>query len=288
MKNKEKRLLQEGITLVALIITIIILIILAAVTIMTIYDGNFIGMAINGTENYAQEQYREMDMINSLNSKLNDAVEKITEAGNGEQGEKPNVEVIVANKPDISGFDKEKTYYVSWDLDSNPYKINEGNKLNQKEPDNWYDYKEGVNKWANVKTTGGGNDCYWVWIPRYAYRITTKGNTAETIEVKFLQGTTNIPIGEEEEITNTTPMPGEWVIHPAFTNEGNGGFGELSGIWVAKFEASSNSANVVENPTNSQIAIDGGSNLDTDLQVRVKPNVVSWRNITIRKCIYSV
>ena len=38
---------NRGITLVALIVTIIILIILAAVTIMTIYDSNFIGMAMN-------------------------------------------------------------------------------------------------------------------------------------------------------------------------------------------------------------------------------------------------
>lgn len=187
----------------------------------------------------------------------------------------------VANAPNIDGFNKTKTYYVSWDLTNSPCQINEDINLNQTAPSNWYDYTEGVNQWANVKTTGGENDCYWVWIPRYAYKVPTKGGTAETIEVKFLQGTTNLPIGETEAIINTTPTPGTWVVHPAFTNAGNGGFGELTGIWVAKFEASSNASNVVENPTVAQLAIDGGSAIDIDLKVRVKPNVTSWRNITV-------
>lgn len=193
----------------------------------------------------------------------------------------------VANAPDINGFNKEKTYYVEWNLNEaeTEYIVNEVNMKEVEEqektiPNNWYDYTNGVNHWANVKTTGGENDCYWVWIPRYAYKVPTKGNTAETIEVKFLQGTSNIPIGEAEAITNTTPTPGQWVVHPAFTTAGNGGFGELTGIWVAKFEASSNSSTVVENPTVAQLATDGGSDTDTDLKVRVKPNVTSWRKIT--------
>ena len=80
IRNKTKEN-SRGITLVALIITIIILIILAAVTIMTIYDNNFIGVAINATEKYAEEQYREMNMLDSLNSKLEEAVDKIEMQG---------------------------------------------------------------------------------------------------------------------------------------------------------------------------------------------------------------
>ena len=187
----------------------------------------------------------------------------------------------VANAPDTTGFNKSNTYYVAWDLTNSPYQIDEATNLNGVAPSNWYDYTEGVNHWANIKTTGGENDCYWVWIPRYAYKVPTRSSTAETIEIKFLKEDTNIPIGETTEITNTTPTPGTWVVHPAFTNEGNGGFGNLTGIWVAKYEASSNSSSVVENPTSEQLAIDGGSDNDTDLKVRVKPNVTSWRGITV-------
>ena len=137
--------------------------------------------------------------------------------------------------------------------------------------DNWYDYTAGVNHWANIKTTGGGNDCYWVWIPRYAYKIPTRSSTAETIEIKFLKNDTNIPIGETEAITNTIPTPGTWVVHPAFTNEGNGGFGNLTGIWVAKFEASSNSKSIYENPTEAQLSITGGvASVDVDAEGKWK------------------
>ena len=194
----------------------------------------------------------------------------------------------VANAPDIDGFNKSNTYYVAWDLNEagteyipNEIQMESENGTKNFAPNNWYDYTQGVNHWANVKTTGGGNDCYWVWIPRYAYKVPTRSSAAETIEIKFLKDDTNIPIGETTEITNTTPTPETWVVHPAFTNEGNGGFGNLTGIWVAKYEASSNSSFVVENPTESQLAIDGGSDADTDLQVRVIPNVTSWRKITV-------
>ena len=109
----------------------------------------------------------------------------------------------VANKPDISGFNKSTTYYVTWDLTNSPYKINDNISLNEKEPSNWYDYTAKVNQWANIKTTGGGNTCYWVWIPRYAYQVPNRESGGEEINIKFLNGTSNIPIGgtKNDEIT---------------------------------------------------------------------------------------
>ena len=191
----------------------------------------------------------------------------------------------VANAPDISGFNKSNTYYVAWDLNEvgteyipNEIQMESENGTKNFAPNNWYDYTQGVNHWANVKTTGGGNDCYWVWIPRYAYKVPTRSSTAETIEIKFLKDNTNIPIGETTEITNTTPTPGTWVVHPAFTNAGNGGFGNLTGIWVAKFEASSSNVSVATVETD--LATTGGGNTNS-LQVRVIPNVTSWRGITV-------
>lgn len=56
---------------------------------------------------------------------------------------------------------------------------------------------------------------------------------------------------------------------------------QLTGIWVAKFEASSNSSAVVENPSVANLGADGGSATDTELKIRVKPNVTSWRAITV-------
>ena len=58
--------------------------------------------------------------------------------------------------------------------------------------EDWYDYgkTESTRKWANAITDDGS---MWIWIPRYAYRITSGYNssTTGTIEIEFMKGTTN-------------------------------------------------------------------------------------------------
>ena len=73
---------ENGITLVALIVTIIILIILAAVTIFYIQDNKFIETAMNGTINYANAQTQEIEIVNDISDMLDEAIEKI-EASQG-------------------------------------------------------------------------------------------------------------------------------------------------------------------------------------------------------------
>ncbi len=92
---------------------------------------------------------------------------------------------------------------------------------------NWYDYK--TKQWANAQTLDGS---MWVWIPRYEYRIpVTHSSTAQVIAVNFLNS------------TETTATSG-YIVHPAFT------FGniELTGIWMAKFEAGGTASGVVVKP----------------------------------------
>ena len=190
-----------------------------------------------------------------------------------------------ANAPDVSGFNKNSTYYVLWNTSKSPYTINDTILISKTEPSDWYDYTTGINKWANIKTTGGGNDCYWVWIPRYAYCITEgyHSNSAGTIEIKFLKGTTNTPIDGSSITISNSSGSGNWNVHPAFwfdkNNNGVEDEGEqLTGIWVAKFEASS--SKVGETTLESDLLTNGGGT-DTSLQVRVKPNVTSWRGINV-------
>lgn len=71
---------ENGITLVALIITIIVLIILAAVTIMSFKDSNLINTAVNGTINYANAQAYETKIMDDLYLTLSDKIEKIESA----------------------------------------------------------------------------------------------------------------------------------------------------------------------------------------------------------------
>lgn len=122
----------------------------------------------------------------------------------------------------------------------------------------WYDYvtqagtTDGkTSKWANAVTTDddGTVTGYYVWIPRYAYKITSgyHSSSTGTIEIKFLKGTTNefadgtgTAETDPSKITYTNGVQDQWLVHPAFTAsaENGGGFGEITGIWVAKYEIS--------------------------------------------------
>ena len=314
MKKEKNKKYEGGITLVALVVTIVVLLILAGVSLNLVFSNEGIltrskesktKTEIAEVKEKAQLDITEIQILNGgkiTYSELKTTLEKYGTVEYESDGktikgikttagyEIPITELYtnkenwptfttVANEPDIKGFNVQNSYFVTWNTESSPYLINDGTRLDDVPPSDWYDYTASVNKWANVKTTGGGNDCYWVWIPRYAYQVPTRSSTASTIQIKFLEGKTNKPIGETTEITNTTPTPGSWVVHPAFTNAGNGGFGELSGIWVAKYEASSSSSIVVENPSEDQLANYGYSG--SNLKVRVKPNVTSWRAIPV-------
>jgi Tfp pilus assembly major pilin PilA len=165
------------------------------------------------------------------------------------------------NKPELTYLPEATTYAITYNGSNNP----EPMPLAQAKTDtSWYDYSTSEKKWANIKTTGSSNEAYWVWIPRYAYKIDTpRSITPQTINIKFLIGTSDIQ-------ADGTALPTDYIVHPAFTFGGK----ELTGIWVAKFEASSSNPNKVEGSYYT-----GGGN-DTSLQVRVIPNVYSWRNIT--------
>jgi hypothetical protein len=133
----------------------------------------------------------------------------------------------------------------------------------------WYNYDTTNKQWANARTADGS---MWVWIPRYIYKISSGWHTATsgTIGVQFTKGTNDnwnsSVIGNINTDTTANASNGTWTNHPAFTF----GSTELTGIWVAKFEASSS------NPA----ATNGGGNVTT-LKAKSLPNVVSWRGITV-------
>ncbi|MCI8443764.1 MAG: hypothetical protein HFJ37_01065 [Clostridia bacterium] len=275
---------KKGVTLITLVITIIVLLLLAGVTMATLAGENGIlnqsSKAKTETEIASIKEEIQVEILKEQKKNRGDIVEdrlkKILENYGILSNErklldrtltttKGNYQIKVSdifdgtlapiypNPPNMAKFNKANTYYVTWDLkkDTTTYEIND---KQTNVPDNWYDYENG--KWANIKTSNSGLEAYWVWIPRYEYVVPTSV-TATQIEVKFISKSQK----EADE---------GYTIHPAFTNEGNGGLGELDGIWVAKFEAVSNT------PT----AIWGGGN-NPNLKVQVKPNQSSWRNIEV-------
>ena len=144
---------------------------------------------------------------------------------------------------------------------------------------NWYDY--GNQKWANAVmvttakrdtymnadegTTIPENDilAYYVWIPRYKYKLFNatyaNGTSAQVIEVTFenetsTTGNVTCTYASNGAETCQNKANGNYYTHPAFTF----GDAELFGIWVGKYETTGSKTN----PT-------------------VKPGITSLSNITI-------
>ncbi len=288
----------KGITLIALVITIIILLILAQVTIATLTDKNGIlekskeakiqyeiaqikeqiAVEIMGEQaknqwDITEKQLKDiLEKYGTLSEKEENLLDKtlttqeenyeikVSDIFNGSMTKEPVVDKSGANSPNVSKISQKEYVIWNWNEEKSEYEINDNQKT---EPLDWYDYENG--KWANIKTTNKVSEteileAYWVWIPRFEYIVPTS-TTATQIEVKFIN---------KEKIT-----PDEnYIIHPAFTNEGNGGFGELDGIWVAKFQASSNS------PSTEY----GGGNSD-QLKVQIKPKEQTWRKIEVKNIV---
>ncbi len=142
----------------------------------------------------------------------------------------------------------------------------------------WYDY---MNKeWANAVVLLDKSvnyvdnevipeeniESYFVWIPRYKYKIfndtvytglTEIEDRVQEIEVEFENKDTAISNG------TTT---GSWLTHPAFTSF------DTNGFWVGKYESGYKGAN---STTEAHV------NSSDSEKLQIKPDVYSWRGVTL-------
>ena len=167
----------------------------------------------------------------------------------------------------------------------------------------WYDYDNKL--WANAilvtdtnrttyqnasaGTTITESDilAYYVWIPRYKYKVWNKNKVIGTNSYNSYYTQIDVVFENEKESTGTisctysyaepsssanspnetcTGSNGDYYTHPAFTF----GSDKLRGFWMGKFEISSS------NPSANY-----GGAYSTTLTVRILPNVTSWRYNTI-------
>lgn len=124
------------------------------------------------------------------------------------------------NPPDLTGFDKDTTFYVYWD--ENGIEHNEI-PISKDPPAEWYDYAS--QNWANILTRNNGMESYFVWIPRYQYSLDP---VTERSTVKFIKGT-------------STETDSGYQIPEAFT-WGDNGEVQLTGYWMAKYQLSTETA----------------------------------------------
>ena len=144
----------------------------------------------------------------------------------------------------------------------------------------WYNYDQAI--WANAVILNDNYgpyengslipeeaiESYFVWIPRYEYKIFNEGNYTtlleqsgnkeQEIEIRFVDKDT-------DEVQNSSTV-GTWLTHPAFTSF------DSNGIWVGKFESgyrdATSTAGAQKNENDSSKLI-------------IKPNVYSWRSIQV-------
>jgi len=110
-------------------------------------------------------------------------------------------------------------------------------------------------------------ESYFVWIPRYRYKIFNDGNysvrdgisdtAVQEIEVVFENKDTTLSTGS---------TIGSWLTHPAFVSF------NTNGMWVGKFETGKSS---------------GNDNVRNASQIQIKPNIASWRYIQVANAFYT-
>ena len=112
----------------------------------------------------------------------------------------------------------------------------------------------------------------YVWIPRYSYRITTQNGYNQDVDSwNAVEGTSKSGKVEiifskntDDTVTSTTGLSKDgYIAHPAF----NFGTDKLTGIWVAKYEASRNDAKI--------------DSVGVGTTVSSKPGVKSWVSMTL-------
>ncbi len=122
------------------------------------------------------------------------------------------------------------------------------------EDQNWYNYIAGTgtednnsSHWANAKKSDGS---YFVWIPRFAYRITYYQDETRQVVTGYedargiVDAQGNQKYALDTGIKTVTSGNKSYIVHPAFMNNtennfDNGGWdSDLSGFWVAKYEMS--------------------------------------------------
>ena len=153
---------------------------------------------------------------------------------------------------------------------------------------NWYEYKaiEGTednltSRWANAKNKDGS---YFVWIPRYAYRITYYENEESNEITGYCDGRGivdalgNVEYALDEGIETVKDVENNksYIVHPAFMKddehsyEHGGWSSDLAGIWVGKYEVCHSDATV--------------SSAGSSTTIKILPSVKSWVGLNVGEC----
>ena len=136
----------------------------------------------------------------------------------------------VVEPPDLTGFNKNTTFYVWWDEQGN--ERNE-TPITKAPPEEWYSYAD--KKWANIVTRNNGKEAYYIWIPRYQYRV---ANPASPVAERYM----DITFIKKEQVT---PDSGYQIPESFYWGNDNDNMTNntpITGYWFAKHQASNATA----------------------------------------------
>jgi len=272
-------------------------------------DGNFFWEVNNldkfeiidifgsGGEVCANDVIKQVNFESVSTSQIQNTIESFTEFPKD-----PYIDPSGANPPELMNILVPVEYLttVSGEVDVDGWYVAD-------ETTDWYSYND--KRWANAvlvteesgtRTASAGTLveeedvlAYYVWIPRYKYELFNANKEerhdsydAENtgVHVEFESGTETTGIvsckvsfepGDAGVEKCTYANDGNYYTHSAFwwdiDDDGKREPSEeLTGIWVGKFELSSNDLD----------AGDGGGNT-AELNVRIKPNMFAWKNNSV-------
>ena len=136
----------------------------------------------------------------------------------------------VVNAPDLSSFNKDTTFYVTYDGDGKEHSTV---PISQDVPNDWYEY--GESRWANIVTRNNGVEVYYTWIPRYQFIL---DQTNQRSTVKFINGT-----GRQADSGYQIP-DAFWFDKNSNGKEDDGE--QLTGYWAMKYTLGEETAPVFD------------------------------------------
>ena len=172
---------EQGITLIALIITIIILVILAAVSIRAVYNMQIVNYAVNGSQDYRKATKEENKVMQDTKSYLESITTRIK---NAQITVPDNLRKYVLGENEEGRLISEIFNNISFidDTNSIPDASTSVIFLNKL----LGDFKQGSN----------GENRFYIKYNNVGYRITTNNSTSKTTGVEFIY----VPNGREGEI----------------------------------------------------------------------------------------
>ncbi len=138
---------------------------------------------------------------------------------------------IYVNTPFLENFNSKYTRYLNVDENGN---LTPANWITDSEPRNWYSYKD--RNWANIYVEHEGVEVYYVWIPRYVYKL---DQDTQRSDIKFVDVYNNYTNAETGETLTSSELIAQGYQLPEAFNFGDSNVATaISGYWMSKYQLS--------------------------------------------------